>query len=103
MKKDEEESKEMWKRKREHEEQWEGTREQRVSFFLFFYLVSFLLLIVQMIKIEGCARMTFIFSLGVNVLIIPLVTNGSYHLGDLYISFSSCPLSPECGMRFLQS
>lgn len=21
----------MWKRKREHEEQWEGTREQRVS------------------------------------------------------------------------
>ncbi|KAA3489723.1 J domain-containing protein spf31 [Gossypium australe] len=29
--KDEEEQKEMWKRKREHEEQWEGTREQRVS------------------------------------------------------------------------
>ncbi|GER31676.1 DnaJ domain containing protein [Striga asiatica] len=27
----EEETKEMWKRKREHEEQWEGTREQRVS------------------------------------------------------------------------
>lgn len=32
MKKDEEETKEMWKRKREHEEQWEGTREQRVSY-----------------------------------------------------------------------
>ncbi|KAL6518670.1 hypothetical protein OROHE_017720 [Orobanche hederae] len=31
LKKDEEETKEMWKRKREHEEQWEGTREQRVS------------------------------------------------------------------------
>uniref|UniRef100_A0A2N9G6V2 Uncharacterized protein n=1 Tax=Fagus sylvatica TaxID=28930 RepID=A0A2N9G6V2_FAGSY len=29
LKKDEEEAKEMWKRKREHEEQWEGTREQR--------------------------------------------------------------------------
>ena len=34
MKKDEEEAKEMWKRKREHEEQWEGTREQRVCFHL---------------------------------------------------------------------
>jgi hypothetical protein len=32
LKKDEEETKEMWKRKREHEEQWEGTREQRVCF-----------------------------------------------------------------------
>lgn len=31
LKKDEEETKEMWKRKREHEEQWEGTRENRVS------------------------------------------------------------------------
>ncbi|XP_016435449.1 uncharacterized protein LOC107761710 isoform X1 [Nicotiana tabacum] len=31
LKKDEEETKEMWKRKREHEEQWEGTREKRVS------------------------------------------------------------------------
>ncbi|KAM7528224.1 hypothetical protein LguiB_031634 [Lonicera macranthoides] len=31
VKKDEEETKEMWKRKREHEEQWEGTREKRVS------------------------------------------------------------------------
>ncbi|KAI4382216.1 hypothetical protein MLD38_008206 [Melastoma candidum] len=31
LKKDEEEAKETWKRKREHEEQWEGTREQRVS------------------------------------------------------------------------
>ncbi|XP_031498305.1 J domain-containing protein spf31 [Nymphaea colorata] len=31
LKKDEEETKEMWKRKREHEEQWEGTREERVS------------------------------------------------------------------------
>lgn len=31
LKKDEEEAKEMWKRKREHEEQWEGTREKRVS------------------------------------------------------------------------
>lgn len=31
LKKDEEETKEMFKRKREHEEQWEGTREQRVS------------------------------------------------------------------------
>ncbi|KAL6563700.1 hypothetical protein OROGR_002659 [Orobanche gracilis] len=31
LKKDDEETKEMWKRKREHEEQWEGTREQRVS------------------------------------------------------------------------
>lgn len=30
LKKDEEETKEMWKRKREHEEQWEGTREKRV-------------------------------------------------------------------------
>lgn len=30
LKKDEEETKEMWKRKREHEEQWEGTREERV-------------------------------------------------------------------------
>ncbi|CAL5428353.1 unnamed protein product [Camellia sinensis] len=29
LKKDEEEAQEMWKRKREHEEQWEGTREQR--------------------------------------------------------------------------
>ncbi|XWS52784.1 hypothetical protein CRYUN_Cryun11dG0102000 [Craigia yunnanensis] len=28
---DEEEQKELWKRKREHEEQWEGTREKRVS------------------------------------------------------------------------
>jgi DnaJ family protein C protein 8 len=34
LKKDEEETKEMWKRKREHEEQWEGTREQRVCFHL---------------------------------------------------------------------
>nr|GEV75432.1 hypothetical protein [Tanacetum cinerariifolium] len=31
LKKDEAETKEMWKRKREHEEQWEGTRENRVS------------------------------------------------------------------------
>ncbi|XP_039113771.1 dnaJ homolog subfamily C member 8 [Dioscorea cayenensis subsp. rotundata] len=31
LKKDEEETKEMWKRKREHEEQWEETREGRVS------------------------------------------------------------------------
>ncbi|THG10186.1 hypothetical protein TEA_013879 [Camellia sinensis var. sinensis] len=31
LKKDEEEAQEMWKRKREHEEQWEGTREQRVQ------------------------------------------------------------------------
>ncbi|KAG6432745.1 hypothetical protein SASPL_104331 [Salvia splendens] len=31
LKKDEEETKEMWKWKREHEEQWEGTREKRVS------------------------------------------------------------------------
>ncbi|KAJ4767350.1 hypothetical protein LUZ62_032631 [Rhynchospora pubera] len=31
LKKDEEETKEMWKRKREHEEQWEETRENRVS------------------------------------------------------------------------
>uniref|UniRef100_A0A1D1YVB9 J domain-containing protein spf31 n=1 Tax=Anthurium amnicola TaxID=1678845 RepID=A0A1D1YVB9_9ARAE len=31
LKKDEEETKEMWKRKREHEELWEGTREKRVS------------------------------------------------------------------------
>ncbi|KAL6499708.1 hypothetical protein OROGR_027618 [Orobanche gracilis] len=31
LNKDDEETKEMWKRKREHEEQWEGTREQRVS------------------------------------------------------------------------
>nr|KYP58711.1 DnaJ isogeny subfamily C member 8 [Cajanus cajan] len=31
LKRDEEEQKEMWKRKREHEEEWEGTREQRVS------------------------------------------------------------------------
>ncbi|KAK9755836.1 hypothetical protein RND81_01G054100 [Saponaria officinalis] len=31
LKKDEAEQKEVWKRKREHEEQWEGTREQRVS------------------------------------------------------------------------
>ncbi|KMZ59615.1 DnaJ domain containing protein, expressed [Zostera marina] len=31
LKKDEEETKELWKRKREHEEQWEGTREKRVS------------------------------------------------------------------------
>ncbi|CAN6455783.1 unnamed protein product [Victoria cruziana] len=30
LKKDEEEAKEMWKRKREHEEQWEGTREERI-------------------------------------------------------------------------
>ncbi|KAF3788130.1 J domain-containing protein [Nymphaea thermarum] len=35
LKKDEEETKEMWKRKREHEEQWEGTREERVCFILF--------------------------------------------------------------------
>lgn len=34
LKKDEDEAKEMWKRKREHEEQWEGTREQRVCFSL---------------------------------------------------------------------
>ncbi|XP_042379572.1 dnaJ homolog subfamily C member 8-like [Zingiber officinale] len=31
LKKDEEETKEMWKRKREHEEQWEETRDGRVS------------------------------------------------------------------------
>ena len=31
LKKDEEETKEMWKRKREHEEKWEETRDQRVS------------------------------------------------------------------------
>ncbi|KAJ4750806.1 hypothetical protein LUZ62_085211 [Rhynchospora pubera] len=31
LKKDEEKTKEMWKRKREHEEQWEETRENRVS------------------------------------------------------------------------
>ncbi|XP_050225431.1 uncharacterized protein LOC126674928 [Mercurialis annua] len=31
LKKDEDDQKEAWKRKREHEEQWEGTREQRVS------------------------------------------------------------------------
>uniref|UniRef100_A0A803LXM2 J domain-containing protein n=1 Tax=Chenopodium quinoa TaxID=63459 RepID=A0A803LXM2_CHEQI len=31
LKKDEEEQKDVWKRKREHEEQWEGTRETRVS------------------------------------------------------------------------
>ncbi|XP_078164208.1 chaperone DnaJ-domain superfamily protein [Carex rostrata] len=31
LKKDEEETKEMWKRKREHEEKWEETRETRVS------------------------------------------------------------------------
>jgi hypothetical protein len=30
LKKDEEETKEMWKRKREHEEKWEETRDQRV-------------------------------------------------------------------------
>lgn len=36
LKKDEEETKEMWKRKREHEEQWEGTREKRVSFIYIF-------------------------------------------------------------------
>lgn len=36
MKKDEEEQKEMWKRKREHEEQWEGTREQRVCHAMHF-------------------------------------------------------------------
>ncbi|KAK4375844.1 hypothetical protein RND71_006521 [Anisodus tanguticus] len=29
LKKDEEETKEMWKRKHEHEEQWEGTRVER--------------------------------------------------------------------------
>lgn len=38
MKKDEEETKELWKRKREHEEQWEGTRENRVSFQCIMYL-----------------------------------------------------------------
>ncbi|XP_062175944.1 uncharacterized protein LOC133880991 [Alnus glutinosa] len=32
LKKDEEETKEMWKRKREHEEKWEGIRGQRVCF-----------------------------------------------------------------------
>jgi DnaJ family protein C protein 8 len=31
LKKDEEETKEMWKRKREHEEKWEETRDKRVS------------------------------------------------------------------------
>ncbi|KAK4764243.1 hypothetical protein SAY87_013681 [Trapa incisa] len=31
LKKDEEETKEMWKRKSEHEEQLEGTREQRLT------------------------------------------------------------------------
>ncbi|AED92980.1 Chaperone DnaJ-domain superfamily protein [Arabidopsis thaliana] len=31
LKKDEAEQKEIWKKKREHEEQWEGTREKRVS------------------------------------------------------------------------
>ncbi|KAJ3674161.1 hypothetical protein LUZ60_006153 [Juncus effusus] len=31
LKKDDEETKEMWKRKREHEEKWEETRETRVS------------------------------------------------------------------------
>ncbi|KAG5403515.1 hypothetical protein IGI04_009634 [Brassica rapa subsp. trilocularis] len=31
LKKDEEEQKEIWKKKREHEAQWEGTRENRVS------------------------------------------------------------------------
>lgn len=43
VKKDEEETKEMWKRKREHEEQWEGTREKRVrlSYFITFYIFSF--------------------------------------------------------------
>jgi hypothetical protein len=42
LKKDEEEQKEMWKRKREHEEQWEGTREKRVCSTLFFpNLISF--------------------------------------------------------------
>ena len=41
MKKDEEEQKEMWKRKREHEEQWEGTREKRVCSTFFPNLTSF--------------------------------------------------------------
>lgn len=41
LKKDEEETKEMWKRKREHEEQWEGTREKRVSFQLHYVVFCF--------------------------------------------------------------
>ncbi|KAK7404879.1 hypothetical protein VNO78_05908 [Psophocarpus tetragonolobus] len=32
LERDEEEQKETWKRKRDHEEEWEGTRDQRVSF-----------------------------------------------------------------------
>jgi len=42
LKKDEEEQKEMWKRKREHEEQWEGTREKRVCSTFFFSKFNFL-------------------------------------------------------------
>lgn len=42
MKKDEEEQKEMWKRKREHEEQWEGTREQRVCHAMHLLSLNFL-------------------------------------------------------------
>ncbi|KAI4334172.1 hypothetical protein L6164_018893 [Bauhinia variegata] len=31
LKREEEETKEVWKTKREHEDEWEGRREQRVS------------------------------------------------------------------------
>ncbi|KAG9153542.1 hypothetical protein Leryth_008496 [Lithospermum erythrorhizon] len=42
LKKDDEETKEMWKRKREHEEQWEGTRENRIIAYGILYLLSHL-------------------------------------------------------------
>jgi hypothetical protein len=37
LKKDEEETREMWKRKRDTEKQWEDTRENRVSNYLWVY------------------------------------------------------------------
>lgn len=72
----------MWKRKREHEEQWEGTREKRVSYSIInYFLVSLLLLLVVTVKTWLVPLdLTSYHMSGILYLFLLLKTNNSFLL-----------------------